>query len=84
MRVLATFVLLAWLLGGLFLTLQSAHPHPGQVVTDNGVPFHTLAIYLRNLGSWFWMRNALGNQGLLSLTYRVFDATRRCDTSPPC
>ena len=65
MRLLATLTLVAWLVGGLFLTLQPAHPFPGQVVDDNGVPFHTLAIYWRNLGSWFWMRNALGNLGLL-------------------
>lgn len=65
MRPLATVVLAAWLLGGLFLTLQPAHPFPGQVVDDNGVPFHTISIYLDSLGSWFWMRNALGNLGLL-------------------
>lgn len=65
MRLLATLALIAWLAGGLLLTLQPAHPFPGQVVDDNGIPFHTIAIYLRNLGSWFWMRNALGNIGLL-------------------
>ena len=65
MRLLATAVLIAWLLGGLFLTLQPAHPFAGQVVDDNSVPFHTLAIYWRNHDSWFWMRNALGNLGLL-------------------
>ena len=35
------------------------------MVDDNGIPFHTIAIYWHNLGSWFWMRNALGNIGLL-------------------
>lgn len=65
MRPSATLVLAAWLLGGLFLTLQPAHPFPGQVVDDNGMPFHTIAIYLNNLDSWFWMRNALANLGLL-------------------
>ncbi len=65
MRVIAGLLLAAWLLGGLFLTLQPAHPFPGQVVDDNGIPFHTIAIYWHNLGSWFWMRNALGNIGLL-------------------
>jgi glycopeptide antibiotics resistance protein len=65
MRGLAGLVLAAWLIGGLVLTLQPAHPLPGQVVDDNFVPFHTIAIYLRNLGSWFWMRNLLGNVGLL-------------------
>ena len=65
MRTIATLVLVGWLLGGLVLTLQPAHPFPGQEVDDNGVPVNTLAIYWRNLGSWFWMRNALGNLGLV-------------------
>lgn len=65
MRVLAGFLLALWLIGGLVLTLQPAHPLPGQVVDDNLVPFHTLAIYLRNLGSEFWMRNLFGNLFLL-------------------
>ncbi|MBA3689470.1 MAG: VanZ family protein [Chloroflexi bacterium] len=65
MRPTATLVLVAWLVGGLLLTLQPAHPFPGQVVDDNGVLFHTIQIYLNNLGSWFWIRNALGNLCLL-------------------
>ena len=65
MRPLATLILLAWLIGGLLLTLQPAHPLPGRVVDDNLVPFHTLQIYLDNLGSEFWMRNLLGNLLLL-------------------
>jgi glycopeptide antibiotics resistance protein len=65
MRVLAGLILAAWLLGGLALTLQAAHPLPGQVVDDNLVPFHTLRIYLANPDSWFWMRNLFGNLGLL-------------------
>ena len=65
MRALAGLVLAAWLIVGLWLTLQPAHPLPSQVVDDNLVPFHTLAIYWRNLDSWFWMRNLLGNLGLL-------------------
>jgi len=65
MRVLSGILLVAWMLGGLVLTLQPAHPLPGQVVDDNLVPFHTLAIYWRNLGSEFWMRNLLGNLALL-------------------
>jgi VanZ like family len=65
MRPLATLVLAFWLIGGLVLTLQAAHPLPGQVVDDNLVPFHTLRIYLDNLGSAFWMRNLFGNLGLL-------------------
>ena len=65
MRPVAGFLLALWLIGGLVLTLQAAHPLPGQVVDDNLVPFHTLAIYLRNLGSEFWMRNLFGNLALL-------------------
>ena len=65
MRLLATLLLVIWLIGGLVLTLQPAHPLPGQVVDDNLIPFHTLRIYLDNLGSPFWMRNLFGNLGLL-------------------
>jgi glycopeptide antibiotics resistance protein len=65
MRPLAALLLALWLIGGLVLTLQPAHPLPGQVVDDNLVPFHTLAIYWRNLGSEFWMRNLFGNLFLL-------------------
>jgi len=65
MRPLASFLLALWLIGGLVLTLQPAHPLPGQVVDDNLVPFQTLAIYLRNLGSEFWLRNLFGNLALL-------------------
>jgi glycopeptide antibiotics resistance protein len=65
MRVLAGLLLAAWLTIGLALTLQPAHPLPSQVVDDNLVPFHTLAIYWRNFDSEFWMRNLFGNLGLL-------------------
>jgi glycopeptide antibiotics resistance protein len=65
MRLVATLVLALWLIGGLVLTLQPAHPLPGQVVDNNLVPFRTLAIYWRNLGSEFWMRNLFGNLALL-------------------
>jgi glycopeptide antibiotics resistance protein len=65
MRPLAGLLLGLWLAGGLLLTLQPAHPLPGQVVDDNLIPFHTLAIYLNNLGSEFWMRNLFGNLALL-------------------
>jgi len=65
MRLLAGFLLALWLIGGLVLTLQPAHPLPGQVIDDNLVPFRTIAIYLANLGWWFWMRNLFGNLGLL-------------------
>lgn len=64
-RAVAGLLLALWLLGALWLTLQPGHPFPGQVVDDNVVPFHTLAIYFRNLGSGFWMRNLFGNLGLL-------------------
>jgi glycopeptide antibiotics resistance protein len=64
-RKLAGFLLAFWLIGGLVATLQPAYPLPGQVVDDNLVPFHTLAIYWRNLGSEFWMRNLFGNLALL-------------------
>lgn len=47
------------------LTLQPAYALPGQAVDDNLVPFRTLAIYWRNLGSEFWMRNLFGNLALL-------------------
>jgi len=65
MRVLAGLLLVLWLLGGLALTLQPAHPLPGQVVDDNLIPFRTLAIYWNNLGSEFWLRNLFGNVLLL-------------------
>lgn len=65
MRMLAGFLLALWLIAGLVLTLEPAHALAGQVVDDNLVPFHTLSIYLANLGSWFWMRNLLGNLALL-------------------
>lgn len=65
MRLIATLLLAVWLIGGLVLTLQPAHPLPGQVVDDNLVPFRTIRIYLDNLGSPFWMRNLFGNLALI-------------------
>lgn len=65
MRRLAGFLLALWLIGVPWLTVLPAHPFPGQVVHGNVIPFHTLATYLRNLGSSFWIRNALGNLALL-------------------
>ena len=65
MRVLSTLLLLAWLAVALVLTLGPANPLPGQVVTDNAVPFKTIQIYLANLDSPFWIGQALGNLGLL-------------------
>jgi len=64
-RAVAGLLLATWLLIGLWLTLQPAHPLPSQVVDNNLVPFHTLAIYWRNLDSEFWLRNLFGNLGLL-------------------
>lgn len=65
MRITAALVLLAWLAVGLRLTLGAGHPLPGQVVTDNFVPFHTIGIYLANLGSTFWLTQGIGNLLLL-------------------
>jgi glycopeptide antibiotics resistance protein len=65
MRPVAAVLLVAWVAAGLLLTLQPAHPLPGQVVTDNGVPFLTIGIYLDNLDSPFWVRQLLGNLALL-------------------
>jgi glycopeptide antibiotics resistance protein len=65
MRLPSGLFLALWLIGGLVVTLQPAYPLPGQVVDDNLVPFHTLAIYWRNPDSWFWMRNLFGNLALL-------------------
>jgi glycopeptide antibiotics resistance protein len=65
MHLAATLVLLAWLVVGLRLTLGPGHPLPGQVVTDNLVPFHTIGVYLANLGSGFWVAQAIGNLLLL-------------------
>lgn len=65
MRPLAGFLLALWLMVGVLLTVLPAHPFPGQVVHGNVIPFHTIATYLDNLGSWFWVRNALGNLVLL-------------------
>jgi glycopeptide antibiotics resistance protein len=60
-RLLAGILLVGWLVIGLLLTLQSAHPLPGQVVDDNGIPFRTIGIYLANAGDPFWIRQAIGN-----------------------
>jgi glycopeptide antibiotics resistance protein len=65
MRPISALFLGAWLLATLFLTLQAAHPPPGQVVTDNLIPFTTIRIYLDNLDSPFWQSQAVGNALLL-------------------
>jgi glycopeptide antibiotics resistance protein len=64
-RLVAAIGLLIWLGIGLVLTLQPAHPLPGQVVTDNLVPFRTIRIYLANATDPFWIRQAIGNVLLL-------------------
>ncbi|MGH2456045.1 MAG: VanZ family protein [Candidatus Limnocylindria bacterium] len=64
-RFVSAIGLAIWLGTGLVLTLQPAHPLPGQVVEHNLVPLRTFALYLDNLGSDFWMRQALGNLLLL-------------------
>lgn len=65
MRNVATLLLLAWMAIGLGLTLGPGNPLPGQVVTDNFIPFHTIGIYLANLQSAFWLTQAIGNLLLL-------------------
>jgi glycopeptide antibiotics resistance protein len=64
-RLISALFLAAWLLVTLAFTLRAAHPLPGQVVTDNGVPFTTIRIYLDNLDSAFWVSQAVGNVLLL-------------------
>lgn len=65
MRLISTLFLGAWLLGTLAFTLRAAHPLPGQVVTDNLIPFATVRIYLANPESSFWQSQAVGNVLLL-------------------
>jgi glycopeptide antibiotics resistance protein len=65
MRLISTLFLVAWLVGALVFTLRAASPLPGQVVTDNVIPFATIRIYLDNLGSAFWLSQAVGNVLLL-------------------
>ncbi|HEY7463232.1 MAG TPA: VanZ family protein [Candidatus Limnocylindria bacterium] len=65
MRLISGAFLVAWLAATLAFTLRAAHPLPGQVVTDNLVPFTTIGIYLDNLDSAFWLSQAAGNLLLL-------------------
>ena len=65
MRLVSAIFLGAWLLATLAFTLRAAHPLPGQVVTDNAIPFATIRIYMDNLGSAFWVSQAVGNMLLL-------------------
>jgi glycopeptide antibiotics resistance protein len=65
MRLISALFLGAWLIGTLAFTLRAANPLPGQVVTDNLVPFATIRIYLANLDTPFWQSQAVGNVLLL-------------------
>lgn len=64
-RIVTGLLLVLWLAGGLLLTLSPVYPAPGQVVEPNFIPFRTIAIYLANLDSGFWLRNLVGNLLLL-------------------
>lgn len=64
-RLISAIFLAAWLMLIVAFTLRAAHPLPGQVVTDNAVPFTTIRIYLDNLDSAFWVSQAVGNLLLL-------------------
>ena len=65
MRLLTGLVLAAWLAVGLTLTLGPGQPLPGQVVTNNPVPFRTIGIYLANLDDPFWVQQLAGNVAFL-------------------
>jgi glycopeptide antibiotics resistance protein len=59
-------VLLAvWLVTGLLLTLLPPILPPVRVVEPNFVPFKTIAIYLANLDSGYWVGQMIGNLLLL-------------------
>jgi glycopeptide antibiotics resistance protein len=64
-RLISGLFLAAWLLLIIAFTLRAAHPLPGQVITDNAVPFTTIRIYLANLDSAFWLSQLVGNLILL-------------------
>jgi glycopeptide antibiotics resistance protein len=64
-RLVAGLALAVWLLGGLLFALTPAHPAPGQVVDHNFIPFQTIAIWIANPDSGFWIRQMLGNLLLL-------------------
>jgi glycopeptide antibiotics resistance protein len=65
MRLISALFLGAWLLAMLAFTLRAAHPLPGQVITDNLVPFATVRIYLAHVDSPFWQSQLVGNLLLL-------------------
>ncbi len=64
-RLIAGILLAVWFTAGVALTLQPVEPLPGWVVEDNFIPFRTIAIYLANWGSPFWIGQAVGNVLLL-------------------
>ena len=64
-RLLAGLALAIWLVGGLLFALTPAHPAPGQVVDHNFIPFQTIAIWVANPDSGFWIRQMVGNLLLL-------------------
>jgi glycopeptide antibiotics resistance protein len=64
-RLISGMFLAAWMVLIIAFTLRAAHPLPGQVVTDNAVPFTTIRIYLDNLDSAFWVSQLVGNLLLL-------------------
>ena len=47
------------------MTLQPVDPPPGLVVVPNFLPLRTLAVYLANTDSPFWMGQLIGNLLLL-------------------
>jgi glycopeptide antibiotics resistance protein len=64
-RAAAAVGLAIWLAIGLLMTLQPIEPPPGLVVVPNLVPLRTLAIYMSNTDSPFWMGQLAGNLLLL-------------------
>ena len=64
-RWVAGVLLAVWLAFGLLVTLVPIEPPPGLVVEPNPVPLRTIAIYLANLDSPFWVRQLVGNLLLL-------------------
>jgi glycopeptide antibiotics resistance protein len=64
-RWLAGIGLALWLGFGLVLTLAPVVPPPGLIVVPNLVPLHTIAIYIANLDSPFWISQLIGNLVLL-------------------
>ena len=64
-RLLAGLALAVWLIGGMLFALTPASAAPGQVVDHNYIPFQTIAIWVANPDSGFWIRQMVGNLLLL-------------------